>query len=647
MRLLTRSAALLAAATFLTIGASAQTPGTAASIGDLAAPSFDARGGGTSLSPFFNATGNLTLSIDGTGIDEASGAIDVDKPAGATVSRAFLFTAQTPGSPLADGAVTLNGTSISYDEVVTGVLFSGIDVGRADVTSIVAALLDAAAAGITSVSYTESSTSTTDGSVLAVVFNDPNADENSVSLLFGVQAPTGDNFSIALASPFDDSETDILLSLGISFGFQNGSTNQASIIDVNGNRLTSSAGGFDDCTDLGISGCNNGELITVGGIGDDAANPPDPNQGAPVADRYDDELYTLDPFIGNGATSINVFSQNPSNDDAVFFAGFQFFGAAAIVGEGILLSPVNQTVATNASVTASVQDDDGNPISGRDVTFTVVSGPNAGASQTIATGSSGEATYSLSSTTAGTDVVEATFTGGDGNTQTSNQASITYTGGTTGPGEIIVTINTFDNTPTRGDFSFFRGPISNTGTSDESVYVYSILTGPDGGTVRTNLGRTIVPANGSVNLRDVFRNPRKNRVLIPADAPAGTYTVGVFAVEPTRFGMILDSDVITFELPAMTAKAGSELLVTDAPLGASPNPFRSETTIRYSLADDADVSLVVYDVMGREVANLVNSPQAAGDQSAVLSGGNLPAGTYIWRLAIDGEVTTGRVTLTR
>ena len=167
-------------------------------------------------------------------------------------------------------------------------------------TSIVASALQATPSGIVSLDYSELATTVTDGSVLAVIFQDPAAETNTVLLLFGVQAPEGDNFSVALGAPFDDDETDIQLSLGISFGYQSSSTIQSSIIEVNGNRLTSSAGGNDDCEFGGGSICYNGTLITVGGIGDSPTNPPDPNQEDNNDDRYDDELYTLDPYIPEG-----------------------------------------------------------------------------------------------------------------------------------------------------------------------------------------------------------------------------------------------------------------------------------------------------------------------------------------------------------
>ncbi len=68
-----------------------------------------------------------------------------------------------------------------------------------------------------------------------------------------------------------------------------------------------------------------------------------------------------------------------------------------------------------------------------------------------------------------------------------------------------------------------------------------------------------------------------------------------------------------------------------------PNPFNPSTTIRFDLPEAAEVRLVVYDLMGREVARLVDGQVAAGYQRVVwngrdASGKNVPSGMYIARL---------------
>lgn len=63
-----------------------------------------------------------------------------------------------------------------------------------------------------------------------------------------------------------------------------------------------------------------------------------------------------------------------------------------------------------------------------------------------------------------------------------------------------------------------------------------------------------------------------------------------------------------------------------------PNPFNPITTIDYDLPTDSRVQLIVFDVLGREVARLVNEKQDAGKYRVKLDGSRLGSGVYFYRL---------------
>ncbi len=63
-----------------------------------------------------------------------------------------------------------------------------------------------------------------------------------------------------------------------------------------------------------------------------------------------------------------------------------------------------------------------------------------------------------------------------------------------------------------------------------------------------------------------------------------------------------------------------------------PNPFNPETLIKYELAVDSKVSIKVYDLLGSEVADLVNETQSSGLHSVKFNGSNLPSGVYLVRM---------------
>lgn len=72
-----------------------------------------------------------------------------------------------------------------------------------------------------------------------------------------------------------------------------------------------------------------------------------------------------------------------------------------------------------------------------------------------------------------------------------------------------------------------------------------------------------------------------------------------------------------------------------------PNPFNPATTIKYQLAEDGFVSLKVFDVLGREVATLVNGEHVTGFYSATFGGQDISSGVYFARFVVTG--TAGEV----
>ena len=66
-----------------------------------------------------------------------------------------------------------------------------------------------------------------------------------------------------------------------------------------------------------------------------------------------------------------------------------------------------------------------------------------------------------------------------------------------------------------------------------------------------------------------------------------------------------------------------------------PNPFNPSTMIRYSLPKNTKVRLVIYDILGKQVAELVNGEQAAGTYNVKFDGSSLASGIYFYKLTTD------------
>jgi hypothetical protein len=76
-----------------------------------------------------------------------------------------------------------------------------------------------------------------------------------------------------------------------------------------------------------------------------------------------------------------------------------------------------------------------------------------------------------------------------------------------------------------------------------------------------------------------------------------------------------------------------------------PNPFNPATTISYSIPKESNVSLIVYDIMGKQVAELVNSKQAVGSYNVQFDAAKLASGTYFYKLTAGEFISVKKMVL--
>ena len=90
---------------------------------------------------------------------------------------------------------------------------------------------------------------------------------------------------------------------------------------------------------------------------------------------------------------------------------------------------------------------------------------------------------------------------------------------------------------------------------------------------------------------------------------------------------------------------GNEL-VTEYKLSQNyPNPFNPTTVINYSLPNTSEVSLKVYDILGNEIAVLVNNSQTAGSYNVSFDASNIPSGVYFYTLSTGSYTQTRKMLL--
>ncbi len=73
-----------------------------------------------------------------------------------------------------------------------------------------------------------------------------------------------------------------------------------------------------------------------------------------------------------------------------------------------------------------------------------------------------------------------------------------------------------------------------------------------------------------------------------------------------------------------------------------PNPFNPSTIIAYSLPQFGFVTLTVYDILGREIATLVNEEKPAGNYKFEFEASNLASGVYYYHITVGNEFVETR-----
>ncbi len=172
-----------------------------------------------------------------------------------------------------------------------------------------------------------------------------------------------------------------------------------------------------------------------------------------------------------------------------------------------------------------------------------------------------------------------------------------------------------------------------------NLYSYSVLVqgnfilkGTYGFSYSTDNGENFTEYNAGINNVDNVLSMviDGEYIIIGLDGP------GIFRIKASDLGI-----ATSVEEPVMTA--------ADFQLHQNyPNPFNPSTVISYQLPESGLVSLKIYDVIGNEVADLINNElRDAGTHSHSFSSANysFPSGVYFYRLQVNGVSQVRKMTL--
>lgn len=167
----------------------------------------------------------------------------------------------------------------------------------------------------------------------------------------------------------------------------------------------------------------------------------------------------------------------------------------------------------------------------------------------------------------------------------------------------------------------------------------------DGNHFRYNFTLTAQPQTYTVRFEDFAQSAGSGNLVADDVTMLVFYALGNgrnatafdLVVEDVRFGGV--GSVVSNE-------PTEDVLPQGFALGQSyPNPFNPQTTIPFTVPTAAQVTLTVFDLLGREVEVLVNGQLPAGHYTATFEAGDLSSGTYIYRLTTPEQTITKTMVL--
>lgn len=150
--------------------------------------------------------------------------------------------------------------------------------------------------------------------------------------------------------------------------------------------------------------------------------------------------------------------------------------------------------------------------------------------------------------------------------------------------------------------------------------------------------QNIIPYYGesfSINTGGIGRKNVKVRFVVEENV-GGEYSMA---------NLHADESILPKQNQNVISYSGSEA-VTEYFLEQNyPNPFNPTTTIRYQIPTSGNVSIKVYDILGNEVGNLVDSYKETGKYEVSFDASSLASGVYIYRLNVNDFVNVKKMVL--
>jgi hypothetical protein len=164
-----------------------------------------------------------------------------------------------------------------------------------------------------------------------------------------------------------------------------------------------------------------------------------------------------------------------------------------------------------------------------------------------------------------------------------------------------------------------------------------------------NIGYAVGDKSGYLNGNMILKTTNGGNNWFSQSVPSiiGLYSVFFSNVET---GYICGKNGVVLKTTNGGNLTGINLIVVEMPFNFSlsqnyPNPFNPQTRIKFAVPKASFTKLIIYDLLGREVATLVNEELKPGTYEADWDGSNYSSGVYFYKIISGDFVETKKMVL--
>lgn len=225
------------------------------------------------------------------------------------------------------------------------------------------------------------------------------------------------------------------------------------------------------------------------------------------------------------------------------------------------------------------------------------------------------------------------------------QDSIFYFGGTNGN---IYSVNykPMVNVPLLGikTQNIQCGTRENTASFDTTIYIYNMGVAKDSIDITPSMSEvTVLPSNFILAPND----SQKVKITVnPAALDAKSYTCVLKVKSNLSLPPFTTKPLLSFKIEVKTDVSKEEQKIGSYKLEQNyPNPFNPSTVLSYQLPEPCKVRLKVFNIMGKEVATLVDKEQNTGIYNVTFDGQGLSSGIYLFKIEAGKYLNTRKMLL--